>query len=264
MDRVGISKFLILLFIIIASPSFAQDNSNAGDSIPVKKEWRFFAEPYLMFPTMSGTAGLGSLPDVPVDANPGDILSHLQMGAMVHLEAHHGKWAIATDVLYMKLKQDVTPGNFINYGDATVQQTAWELAGLFKISPWFEVGAGARLNNISADAEINYQKPGMGQAVTETASLSETWVDPILITRVTAPFKGKWLLQLRADIGGFGVGSAFAWQIQADAGYKFSKLFQTTIGCRLMDMDYSNGSDADRFLYDMAIFGPTIRFRFNF
>lgn len=237
---------------------------HAQDSIPEKNTWKFYAEPYLMFPTMSGTVGLGSLPDVPVDADPGDILSHLQIGAMVHVEAHHGDWAIATDVLYMKLKQDVTPGNVINYGKVTVQQTAWELAGLYKINPWLEAGAGARLNNISGDAEINYKKPGMGEAVTESASLAETWVDPILITRITAPSKGKWLLQLRADVGGFGVGSAFAWQVQADVGYKFSKLFQTTIGYRYMDMDYSSGSDAERFLYDMSIFGPTVRFGFSF
>ncbi|MEQ1587427.1 MAG: hypothetical protein ABL895_16195 [Cyclobacteriaceae bacterium] len=252
-------KTIVLCYLLI-SVLFV----HAQDSTPIKNKWSFFVEPYLMFPSMSGDMGLGNLPDVPVDANPGDILSHLQMGAMLHVEARTNKWSIASDVLYMKLKQDATPGNVINYGNATVQQTAWELAGLYKINSWLEAGAGARLNNIGADVEVNHVKPGIGESITETASITETWVDPILITRVTAPLKGKWLLQVRADMGGFGVGSKFAWQVQADAGYKFSKLFQATIGYRYMEMNYSTGSDSDRFLYDMAILGPTVRFGFSF
>ena len=43
-------------------------------------------------------------------------------------------------------------------------------------------------------------------------SISETWVDPIIIGRVKFPAGKKWLFQLRADVGGFGIGSDFAWQ----------------------------------------------------
>ena len=36
-------------------------------------QWTFLAEPYLMFPNMKGTVGLGILPDGTVDASANDI-----------------------------------------------------------------------------------------------------------------------------------------------------------------------------------------------
>jgi hypothetical protein len=34
-------------------------------------------------------------------------------------------------------------------------------------------------------------------------------------------------------MSGFGIGSEFAWQVQAYAGYRFSRLFQITGGYRV-------------------------------
>lgn len=249
---------IILLFFLPLLTSRAQNTAS------VQNKWHFLAEPYLMFPNLSGTVGLGSLPDASVNASPGDIINHLQMGAMLYLEAGVGKWAITSDLLYMNLSADVPKKSIINSGDVTVKQTAWELAGLYKITGWLEAGAGARLNSINSEAELMIATLPPGTETTQIKSIAQTWVDPILITRITAPFKGKWLLQVRADMGGFGVGSKFAWQVQADAGYRFSKLFQATIGYRYIDVNYLSGTDSDRFLFDMTTFGPTLRLGFNF
>ncbi|HEX5025876.1 MAG TPA: hypothetical protein VFV68_11425 [Agriterribacter sp.] len=249
--------------IFILAVALSCMNAHAQDSTKQNSKWDFLIEPYLMFPNMNGKVGLGTIPDVPVDANPGDIFNHLQMGAMLYLEAHNNKWAITSDFLYMKLKQDVSATNIINSGKATAKQTMWELAGLYKINPWLEVGAGTRLSSIGSDVEVNY-KTGPNRDTARSGSITKTWVDPIIVTRFTFFTTTKWIAQLRTDIGGFGIGSKFAWQIQADAGYRFSKLFQATIGYRYIDINYEKGSDSDRFLYDMASFGPTVRFGFNF
>jgi hypothetical protein len=62
----------------------------------------------------------------------------------------------------------------------------------------------------------------------------------------------------------FGIGSDFTWQLQAYAGYRFSKLFQLTAGYRIIGIDYDKGADKDRFIFDMNEFGPVVRFGFNF
>jgi hypothetical protein len=95
-------------------------------------------------------------------------------------------------------------------------------------------------------------------------SISKTWVDPIIIGRVKIPAGKKWLFQLRVDIGGFGIGSEFAWQAQLDVGYRFSKLFQLGLGYRFIGIDYEKGSESDRFLYDVDTYGPALKFGFNF
>ncbi len=252
--------FISILAVILPVSVSGQDSLVTGKS---KSKWYFLAEPYLMFPTMNGQTGIGNLPDITVDASPDDIFSNLQMGAMLNFEAHNDKWAIASDFIYMDLGQDVTPGQVVNSGTVNAKQFAWELAGLRKVTPWLEVGLGGILNSIQMTANINVNNIG-GGTTNRNKEMTETWYDPMLIARIKRSEIKKFIYQFRGEIGGFGIGSDFAWQIQADAGYRFSKLFQVTGGYRIISLDYKTGSDDSRFLYDMDIFGPVIRFGFNF
>jgi hypothetical protein len=95
-------------------------------------------------------------------------------------------------------------------------------------------------------------------------SSTKTWFDPVLITRLTTDINGKWLFQFRGDVGGFGVGSDFTWQLQAYAGYRFTKVFQLTAGYRILGIDYDKGTDKERFIYNVDTFGPVVRLGFNF
>ena len=67
----------------------------------------------MMFPAMNGAVALSTLPEVALDASPGDIFSNLQIGLMLYLEARTNKWAISSDLIYMDLSQDVKQGNVI-------------------------------------------------------------------------------------------------------------------------------------------------------
>ncbi len=250
------SKIIALLIISLTYiGSFAQEISQ-------EKKWKFLIEPYVMFPNMTGETGVRDLPSVDVDANVSDIFSRLQFGAMLYLEAKTDKWAITSDLLYMSLKQDITPNIIINSGELTAKQLGYELAGLYRILPFLEAGVGMRLNSINS--EVNILRNTLGGGTQELgASLSRTWIDPIIIARYTADIDNKWLFTVRGDIGGFGIGSDFSWQAQGYVGYRFSKLFQTSIGYRAIGVNYDTGSGAERFRYDMLTFGPNIRFGFN-
>jgi hypothetical protein len=232
-------------------------NARAQDSTVHKNKWHFLVEPYLMFPNLNGTTGVGELPDVAVDANPGDVFSHLQIGAMLNIEASKGKWAITSDVTYMHLTQDAKTGTVIKSGEVDMKQTAWEVAGFYALSSRIDVGVGGMLNSINADVNIT-------TTINRSKGLTETWVDPMIIARLKSKPAEKFIYLLRGEIGGFGIGSGFAWQVQAYAGYRFSKLFQLTGGYRVIGIDYDKGSGNDRFLYDMDTFGPVVRLGFNF
>jgi hypothetical protein len=258
------TKFLKPAILLIALCSFqtlfSQDSQNTAPGV---KKWNFLVEPYLLFPNMNGKTGIGNLPDVTVDANPGDIFNKLQMGAMLNMEASNANWAIATDFIYMDLKQDVTSGLLINNGDLSAKQFAWELAGLRRVTPWLELGIGGILNSIKAGVDINVSNIG-GGTTNRSKELSKSWYDPMLIARIKHNPVKKFMYEVRGEIGGFGIGSDLAWQIQAYAGYRFSKLFHITGGYRVISLDYSTGEGENRFLYDIDTFGPVIRFGFNF
>jgi hypothetical protein len=247
---------LALFLFTSSSPVSAQDTTKV-------KKWNFNADIYLLFPYMKGDLGIGNEITAPVDATPGDIFSKLKMGGMLYLEAHNNKWAITSDLIFMNLKQDIAPGKFWDNGTAGAKQLVWEPAGFYRLLPFLEIGAGGRLNNLQASIEGRRNAfPAGTYEVDESAS--KTWFDPILITRLTAGIKDKWLFRFRGDIGGFGVGSDLTWQVQAYAGYKFTKLFQLTAGYRYMSMDYDKGTDAGRFIYNVDTFGPEISFGFHF
>lgn len=247
---------LAMLFVLMAFMSNAQQSTSDNS-------WKFLIEPYLMFPSMSGTAGIRELPPLTVDASASDIFSNLQFGAMLYLEAQTDKWAIGSDFVYMKLAQDVTPGVVISSGRLTAKQLIWEFSGLYRILPYLEGGIGLRMNNIEMGADINRFTIGGGDTTFLSAENSQFWIDPVIIARATTAINDKWQFQFRGDIGGFSIGSSLTWQLQGYVGYRFTKLFQTTIGYRVIGIDYDKGSGADRFRYDVNTSGPVVKLGFN-
>jgi len=242
---------------------FTGYNSLAAQSQASDKKWDFLADLYLMFPYMGGETGVGESLILPVEANPGDIFSKLKMGAMLYLEANTDKWAITSDLVYMKLNQEVTPGIIVISGDVTAKQLIWEAAGLYRITSFLEAGVGGRLNYL--EMGIDVRRNGIDLGTEEvTGEKSKTWYDPVVIARLTTDINDKWLFQFRGDIGGFGIGSDLTWQLHATAGYRFTKLFQISLGYRILSTDYRSGEEPKEFLFNVNEFGPEIRFGFNF
>ena len=249
------------LFLITIS-SVAQDTTaikKKQDTVVTKKKWKVSSEVYMMFPNMNGVTGIGNLPDAEVDQNVSDVFSHFKIGAMLYLEVANDKWALTSDLAFMHLKEDVKPGTIINSGEVNVKQLTWEFAALRRLSSWLETGIGGRLNNLDNTLDLTTNNIG-GGTTSSSRSISQTWVDPIILARIKGTAGKKFIYQFRGDLGGFGIGSDFAWQIQAYGGWQFSKKFQFTAGYRVISIDYEKGSGQDRFLYDMNTFGPVIKF----
>lgn len=250
-----IKNTILPLLVMCAFAGYSQESEKKADG---SSNWEYLGEIYLMFPNMSGQTALGLIPPVEVDADAGDIFGHLEMGAMFYFEANNGNWAIGTDLLYMKLGQDVVPGPLVVSGKLTMKQLAWEVRGLKRVTPWLEAGLAGRIVSLDAEVEletINEPRNGSG---------NKTWFDPVVVLRSDNTFNEKWLAQLTIDAGGFGIGSDFTWQLQANFGYRFSQLFQATLGYRYIGIDYEDGEGRDRFLYDIDTYGMVVRLGFNF
>ncbi len=258
----GLLRSLWLLILVFCFQIVsAQDSASTA---PIKtNKWHYRVEPYLLFPNMVGETGISGLPLAEVDASTGDIFEKLKIGAMLNLEASNDKWAINSDLLYMNLEQDLKPSTLIKSGSINAKQFGWEVAGLRRINSWLEVGAGALLNSLKVEMNIVRNAAG-GETITQNGSQSKTWVDPMLIARLATNPSKKVTGQFRGEIGGFGIGSDLAWQIQAIGSYRFSKLFDISAGYRAISLDYTSGEGNKAFIYDVVTHGPTIKFGFNF
>jgi hypothetical protein len=228
------------------------------------KAYHLLLEPYLLAPSMSGTIGIGQLPNTFVCVPAGKLLSYFQIGGMLYAEVHNNQFAYTSDLFYASLGQDASGKNGVISGRATVKQFWWELEGLYKVLPWLEFGVGARINSVNNGLNVSFMTPS--GAINKNATKGATWVDPLIVTRLKGAINNKWLLQLRADMGGFGIGSQFAWQLQPDVYYRASKLFELGLGYRIISMNYHTGTQQtpDWFLFDMEEYGPQLRIGFNF
>ena len=80
----------------------------------------------------------------------------------------------------------------------------------------------------------------------------------------TIPFADKWSFTLRGDIGGFGVGSDFAWQGLGTLRWQTSERVGVLAAYRYIDMDYDTDKGARYFEYDMSLSGPALGVVFTF
>lgn len=256
MKNYSMNRVITALLLIFLAGLGSLHKAQAQET--TTKNWHHLAEIYLMFPNMSGETAIGELPSVSVDADVSDIFGSLEMGAMFYLETTNDNWAITSDFIYMKLGQDLEPRTIVTGGGLEMKQYAWEIAGLKRIMPWLDAGLAARYNQLDVALDIE------NLFNTRKGSGSESWVDPVVIVRSNHAFNEHWFTQLRADAGGFGIGSDFSWQLQANVGYRFSDLIQTSLGYRYISIDYDEGDGEDRFLYDMDTFGFVARVGFNF
>ena len=227
------------------------------------KGWNFTIAPYLYTPYTSG--------DIIVEGNeqdiysaPSDILGELKMAGMLYLEAANAKWSVSADVLFLELGTDFNvpapPAPAPVNGDLGADATLLGFYGMYRLADWFEIGAGARINLFDASLKLNSaDTPPLFPEARFKAS--DTWVDPVITYRFTVPIKNeKWHAGMRGDLGGFGVGSDFAWMIYPYGGYQFSRLFELSLGFRAMGMKYDNDSDLE---VDLSLYGPQLGFLFH-
>lgn len=263
-NRMMLSAVLSLGSVLF-SPAVtqAQDSVVVGRNLSSSTHWQFKAEPYLLLPNMNGKVGVGDLPEADVNASVSDIFSRLKFGAMLNLEAANPKWTIGVDFLYMNLEQDLKSSSLINSGKVNAKQMGLEFYGMRKLRPWLEVGAGALVNSLSMEMQLLQNQIG-GGTISRSGQQSKSWVDPMIMARVKtagANTPKKMYGVLKGEVGGFGVGSDFAWQLQVSGGYRFSKLFDASLGYRFIGLDYSDGNG---FVYDVVTSGLMIRFGFVF
>jgi hypothetical protein len=113
---------------------------------------------------------------------------------------------------------------------------------------------GLRYHRIASNQEI------ISTGGTSKQQQSWAWIDPFIGVRYFHDLSPKWQLGGRLDIGGFGVGSHFTWNLLTALEYRFSRKRSLMLGWRILDQNY----DEENFAWDVRMSGPFLAWRTHF
>lgn len=212
-------------------------------------KWDVVVAPYLMGASMSGNTTLrGQRVDVEVSAS--DIFSNLQFGAMGMVVAKKGRWGFGADAIWMAL------GATVRNTNVDFNQGAFAFYGLRELGAAADLTFGLRVNTLQGG--LKFKTLGLD------VSQDKTWVDPIVGISLHTPGTGRLSLGVYGEIGGFGAGSDFTWQLFPRAGLRLTDKTSLEFGWRWLDLDYSAGEGNEQFGYDVLTQGPVAGFAFRF
>jgi hypothetical protein len=240
---------------------FSGLESHSQGTMPAQKEkWEFVLAPYMFMAGTSGDASLGITGPSAVDLKFGDILENLQFAFMLHGEAYKGNWGLMVDYSYLRLGRDFdTPQEILR--DITFKQSVFEVFASRKFEKdWGKIYLYGGIRVWNYNMELAFQNIQISRITRK-----QDWVDPTIGGRVFFNISNRFIAGLRADIGGFGLGSNFAFNVQPGIGYQFSDLFSMMLQYKYLYADFDNDREGvDFFAIDAATQGPLLGLVFRF
>jgi hypothetical protein len=257
MSRIRVGLLAMAATLAAVTPAVGQQPE--ATAAPPGERWTVTLAPYLWLVSMDGNATVGGVKsdvDVPFkDTLKGSVLRRDDGGGY-----RKGTLRDRGQRLFARVSPDSDAGGIKI--DATSDSGQLAVAPFYRLVDWqYAVSpSGAPLRLVvapEAGFRVTYMRTELEIRGGPTVDQSETWVDPLIGSRIGLDLTDRWLVTGEANIGGFGVGSDFTWNAQAYLGYQLSLFGRPTtllIGYRALYQDYHRNN----FEWDVAMHGPVI------
>lgn len=276
--RRGIRTCLFTVLLASAAAAQAADNVSAAEiaetdsaaqpsdaptpeaQAPAKKKWEFATIGYIFFAGAYGkTTPRDPLSPVDLHLSFHDVLKSFKFAFMGAAEARRDRLVFLGDLMWVHLGESQgLKVRDVNFADVKIDSktTAITALGGYRVANKgpvvVDLLVGGRLNGNKQ--KVDYE----GILLDVSASVSKTWIDPIVATRIIAPLGGKFSTTLYGDVGGFGIGSKLTWQGIATVNYQINHKMTVGAGWRYFQINYH---DNDGFIYDVHQTGPILSLR---
>jgi hypothetical protein len=247
--RAKISLHRLSVALAVALAALAAGGARAEEK--KQSDWSVDPGIYIFVPGLSGTVTVG-----PIDINvgePSDAALSLNAAFMGNVRVGYKNWAFTSDFLHGNIHAEVTNdrGN-TNSGDFV--ETVSDNTFSYRVAPWFEPLVGFRYDYISATL---YGQFGVAPAG------SSDWFDPIVGFNISGKATDSLILRVRADVGGFSVGSKLTWQVFPHLQWQVSDVVSLLGGYRVLYVDYEEGQDLSLRRYIITEMGIQIGILFT-
>lgn len=224
---VGTKVYVILMALVsalvLASGAGATDGPDSPQERPESESWQFSLKPYLFLSGLSGSITAGDV-TFPINSSFSELVDNLRVGAFLSLAGVKGSWGFLADVEYIGLQGE---GSGKVPVELRLDTVVGELDATY--SPANDSNlrfvGGVRLFDVSQSLLI---------ADEPTAEAKVTVVDPVLGAVGTWDVADSILFQMRGDIGGFGVGSEFTYQLMLEFQWRLSDSLGLPFGYRVL------------------------------
>lgn len=257
-------KIIALLFLLVSPvATFSVQATEGVQTIPqVANEWRGAVTPYIWATNIGGNLAYGETKLASVDYHARDIVSNINIAAMLTLEAHHGRLGAMADMVYAKLgaqKSEVLGKPYLS-ADTTVEQGIYTFAATYTIhntkNTYLDGLAGVRVMNVVARTDLKVADRVYGSS----NSNAKTSTTPI------AGLKGRvrlgesdYFIPFYIDVGGMGQDTEVTSQQMVGVGHAY-EWGAATIGFKnLYNRQKSGGITTTQSLFGVVA-GLSFRF----
>jgi len=281
--------------------AFAADLGSGPAPLPrvASSPWTVSLTPYAWVPFLQGDVTVKGR-SVDIDVTPIELLEHLDaVPFMSYIEARKGPLALYNDIFFAKVGVDASVSRSVRGltvgadADLDVTLAIIEVGGAFEIARWssgsggglkdvpafqrytaLDVLAGARYWHQEADIKLGLAATLdlNGLVVTRNRAIARSgdvdWVDPLVGFRIRQGLAPGQELLLRADVGGFDVGSKFSWNVLGAYSFDFAVrngvTYSGMLGYRALSVDFEKNSGTSKYEYDVVQHGPVVGLTLRF
>ncbi len=243
----------------------AQQSADQAPPITTLPGIEVSATPYLSLPWIS--AGIRPantrVPSVSNTIGAGRVIDHLTwVPFMGQAEFRSGQYGVVFDYIHAPLKSGIGTrdilfgggtGNFtLNTGSAVVLYRALALPNQNA-----DIGLGFRAWGLDGEIALNQLRRRVPPV---TIANGLAWADPLIAARYHYDFGNGFAATGYGDLGGFGIGAHFDWQLTGTIDYAMRPGLDLHAGFRSLNFSYG----APRANLNVNMYGPIISATYRF
>lgn len=241
-----------------------------ADPMPLHGPWQVDLASYAWAPAINGTINLGGF-KAPANARFQQIIdkSDSLFSYMSHIEVHNEDFGAFFEPVYMDLGFK-SPKNIFNSNIKTTLLYL-QFGGFYRLargsygSPELHEGWSIDVVGAARYTQINVSASFANSGFSPSGGIH--WAEPLIGLRGSVSLSPSIEFSARGDIGGFGLGSQFAWDAQALLGYKFDLFGRAATvfgGWKALAQDYKTGSGQTQFRWNTTLNGPVLGLNVHF
>ena len=231
--------------------------SAAADQPPsTTPAWRLDLVPYYWSASLAGDLTIDGQPIDLEDGGDGFFGDPALSGFLGYFEARRGPWSFVLAPFLVQADMEGEDGPSVD-ADLSIEAQLHEAFVAREFAAGWQWLVGARYQELDVEMDLSIG------GTTTSLDATTVWTDPIVGLRYENRWGEAWSLNARADIGGFGVGSDFAWNVSALATYDFNKVFGAFLGYRALGLEFEERGGMERVAYDLTLYGPIIGVAFR-